>query len=229
MDEVYDLLEPRKKDRQKLNVFNNKGEVRRWWQCMLIKNIPGSSRVSAQVFIYDPKDRKNMDKIWRACSNHDKARQVDSCSFWPRAWLARGPARGACLAIAAGDAIAISRPNHFGRWAMPIGQFEPRWRFRWSWEETPTFSLHVVCSHPRCYGHESRIIPWPHAFHRPIPKGGHFQDVVICSLPTERQKLGSYTSHRSNEAVGWKSSGRSCAWWTWPAARGLMTQAGIKM
>ena len=26
-----------------------------------------------QVFIYDPKDRKNMDKIWRACSNHDKA------------------------------------------------------------------------------------------------------------------------------------------------------------
>eukprot|EP00438_Fugacium_kawagutii_P002781 Skav202265 [mRNA] locus=scaffold1417:441359:458329:- [translate_table: standard] len=51
MDEVYDLLEPRKKDRQKLNVFNNKGEV----------------------FIYDPKDRKNMDKIWRACSNHDKA------------------------------------------------------------------------------------------------------------------------------------------------------------
>lgn len=51
MDEVYDLLEPRKKERQKLNVFNNKGEV----------------------FIYDPKDRKNMDKIWRACSNHDKA------------------------------------------------------------------------------------------------------------------------------------------------------------
>lgn len=28
MDEVYDLLEPRKKDRQKLNVFNNKGEAR---------------------------------------------------------------------------------------------------------------------------------------------------------------------------------------------------------
>ena len=27
MDEVYDLLEPRKKERQKLNVFNNKGEV----------------------------------------------------------------------------------------------------------------------------------------------------------------------------------------------------------
>ncbi|CAE7913524.1 kif1 [Symbiodinium sp. KB8] len=51
MDEVYDLLEPRKKDRQKLNVFHNKGEV----------------------FIYDPKDRKNMDKIWRACSNHEKA------------------------------------------------------------------------------------------------------------------------------------------------------------
>ena len=40
MDEVYDLLEPRKKERQKLNVFNNKGEV----------------------FIYDPQDRKNMDK-----------------------------------------------------------------------------------------------------------------------------------------------------------------------
>jgi len=51
MDEVYDLLEPRKKERQKLNVFHNKGEV----------------------FIYDPKDRKNMDKIWRACSNHEKA------------------------------------------------------------------------------------------------------------------------------------------------------------
>ena len=27
MDEVYDLLEPRKKERQKLNVFNNKGEA----------------------------------------------------------------------------------------------------------------------------------------------------------------------------------------------------------
>eukprot|EP00931_Biecheleriopsis_adriatica_P062255 TRINITY_DN37498_c0_g4_i1.p1 TRINITY_DN37498_c0_g4~~TRINITY_DN37498_c0_g4_i1.p1 ORF type:complete len:1431 (-),score=425.50 TRINITY_DN37498_c0_g4_i1:158-4450(-) len=51
MDEVYDLLEPRKKDRQKLNVFNNKGEV----------------------FIYDPKDRKNMDKIWRAVRSHDQA------------------------------------------------------------------------------------------------------------------------------------------------------------
>ena len=29
MDEVYDLLEPRKKERQKLNVFNNKGEAPR--------------------------------------------------------------------------------------------------------------------------------------------------------------------------------------------------------
>ena len=28
MDEVYDLLEPRKKERQKLNVFHNKGEAR---------------------------------------------------------------------------------------------------------------------------------------------------------------------------------------------------------
>ena len=27
MDEVYDLLEPRKKERQKLNVFNDKGEA----------------------------------------------------------------------------------------------------------------------------------------------------------------------------------------------------------
>ena len=29
--------------------------------------------MALEVFIYDPKDRKNMDKIWRACSNHDKA------------------------------------------------------------------------------------------------------------------------------------------------------------
>eukprot|EP00929_Paragymnodinium_shiwhaense_P063487 TRINITY_DN31709_c0_g1_i1.p1 TRINITY_DN31709_c0_g1~~TRINITY_DN31709_c0_g1_i1.p1 ORF type:complete len:1612 (-),score=604.92 TRINITY_DN31709_c0_g1_i1:295-5130(-) len=51
MDEVYDLLEPRKKERQKLKVFVNKGEV----------------------FIYDPNDRKNMDKIWRAAKDHAQA------------------------------------------------------------------------------------------------------------------------------------------------------------
>jgi len=51
MDEVYDLLEPRKKNRQAMNVFINNG----------------------QVFIYDPTDRKNMEKMWRAAKDYKQA------------------------------------------------------------------------------------------------------------------------------------------------------------
>lgn len=53
MDEVYDLLEPKKAERQKLKVFVNNN----------------------QVIVYDPSDRKNMDKIWRAARDMDAAEQ----------------------------------------------------------------------------------------------------------------------------------------------------------
>jgi len=51
MDEVYDLLVPRTKTRHPLKVFIYKGEV----------------------MIYDPKDRKNKDKIWKACKDYQQA------------------------------------------------------------------------------------------------------------------------------------------------------------
>mmetsp|Transcript_50255 Transcript_50255/g.106782 ORF Transcript_50255/g.106782 Transcript_50255/m.106782 type:complete len:792 (+) Transcript_50255:42-2417(+) len=53
MDEVYDLLAPRGAERQKLKVFVNNN----------------------QVMIYDPSDRKNPDKIWRAARNQETAEQ----------------------------------------------------------------------------------------------------------------------------------------------------------
>eukprot|EP00930_Biecheleria_cincta_P033138 TRINITY_DN22951_c0_g1_i1.p1 TRINITY_DN22951_c0_g1~~TRINITY_DN22951_c0_g1_i1.p1 ORF type:complete len:1019 (-),score=235.91 TRINITY_DN22951_c0_g1_i1:119-2923(-) len=51
MDEIYDLLVPREKNRKPLGIYITKGEV----------------------VVYDPNDRKNMDKIWRAAKNYEQA------------------------------------------------------------------------------------------------------------------------------------------------------------
>eukprot|EP00931_Biecheleriopsis_adriatica_P106525 TRINITY_DN80961_c0_g1_i1.p1 TRINITY_DN80961_c0_g1~~TRINITY_DN80961_c0_g1_i1.p1 ORF type:complete len:969 (+),score=244.85 TRINITY_DN80961_c0_g1_i1:84-2990(+) len=50
MDEVYDLLEPKKQERTKLRV----------------------ARIGNDVLIYDPKDRDNLNKIWRAARDREQ-------------------------------------------------------------------------------------------------------------------------------------------------------------
>jgi hypothetical protein len=68
MDELYDLLEPKKEKRQQLAIF----------------------RVKDEIVIYDPKDRKNQDKIWRAAKDRTQCDRFRSMGDANRSIRATG-------------------------------------------------------------------------------------------------------------------------------------------
>ena len=155
MDEVYDLLEPRKKERQKLNVFNNKGEAGHG-VCYPLPSSWSWIILRWQVFIYDPKDRKNMDKIWRACGNHEKA--STSPIVLPARWddVDVGFSQFETSLMLAGGIISKD------------GRCEPFYSSLGCPNQAAMLKpVHAVLK-LRCHWDESRVISRAHPLHRPL-------------------------------------------------------------